>query len=177
MLKDNDYEKFKKISEKEGITFKSELEMKESADNLVQFMKLLVEIDQEHRSWDRRLEKEPGGFALAIEGRSCSLCKQSVHGEVWYDKWGMKCMNCHDAYIKHIIPGYVFKDNKNEKHITVSTLSWRMEIYTQTINKLIRQGKIKIRQVPNGPAVILRRENPCLLDIIDAEKLSKAKSS
>ena len=27
-------------------------------------MKLLVDIDQEHRGWDRRLEKKPKEFAL-----------------------------------------------------------------------------------------------------------------
>jgi len=174
MLNDKDYEDFKKISEKEGINYESELEMKQSADNLVQFVDLLLEMSKEQLGWERRLEKEPRGFALPSEGRSCSLCSQSINGEVWYDKWGIKCMNCHKAYIKHIIPGYVFKDRKNEKHITTSTLSWKMNIHSQTINKLIRQGKIKVRQVPQGPSIILRRENLNLTEVIADEKQSKS---
>lgn len=169
-LSEKSYKEFKRISEENGITYESDFEMKQSADNLVRFVKLMVELDQEHKGWDRRLEQEPQGFALASNGRSCSLCGQSVYGEVWYDKWGMKCFNCHEAFKKRIIPGYVFKDRKNDKHITDSRLSHISGLYIQTIHKLVRQGKIKARKVPHGPMVFLRKENPELGKIIEVEK-------
>lgn len=172
-LTDKDYEEFKKISDKEGITYESDFEMKQSANNLVRFVELLIEMDQEHRGWDRRLEKEPKGFAMHSEGRSCVLCGQCVFGDIWYDKWGLSCMNCHAAYVKRIIPGYVIKDHDHEKSITASALSWKFGIHHQTIMKLVRHGKLKARQVPGGPTVFLRRENPDLADILAVEKSAK----
>lgn len=169
---------FKKLCEKEGIKYETEAEYHEAANNLVNFVDLLVQMDTEHRSWDKRLETEPQGFALPSEGRSCSLCHKMVFGEVWYDKWGMKCMNCHEAFKKKIIPGYVFKDHDNEKHITDSRLTDISGLHTQTIRKLIRQGKIKARIVPGGPWVILRKENPDIADVIAVEKrLREARSA
>lgn len=161
---------FKAICEKEGIKYETEAEYREAAHNLVSFVKVLVEISQEQLGWQRRLEKDPKGFTLPSEGRSCSLCHQSIYGDMWYDKWGLKCLSCHEAYKKRIIPGYVFKDSKNDKHITASTLSWKANIHTQTIMKLVRQGKLKARIAPNGPVVFLRKENPNLGKIIEVEK-------
>lgn len=169
-LTDKDYEEFKKISEKEGITYKSEAEMRESADNLIQFVDLALKLSQEQLGWKKRLETEPKGFAMDSEGRSCGLCGDMVFGQIWYDKWGLSCMNCHSAYVKHIIPGYAIKDHRHEKSVTASTLSWKFNLHHQTIMKLVRQGKLKARQVPDGPTVFLRRENPDLADIIVAEK-------
>lgn len=161
---------FKKLCEKEGIKYETEAEYHAAANNLVNFVDLLVQMDMEHRSWDRRLETEPKGFVLPSEGRSCSLCHTMVFGEVWYDKWGMKCMNCHEAFKKKVIPGYVFKDHDNKKHITDSRLADISDLHVQTIRKLIRRGEIKARKVPGGPNVILRKENPDIADVIAAEK-------
>src|SRR5690348_15377195 len=91
------YRKFKEICDKEGIRYGSELEMKESADNLINFFEILIEMDQEEQARKRRLETEPKGFSMPGEGRDCSLCGQGVYeGNGWYDKWGFKCMNCQD---------------------------------------------------------------------------------
>lgn len=168
-LSQKTYDDFKKISDKNGINYASELEMKQSADNLVSFMKLMIELDAEHRGWERRLEKEPKGFSLPSKGRTCSLCKVSIHGEVWYDKWGLKCMNCQSALNKKIIPGYVFKDSDNKRHITAAQLNSKFGIHPQTVNKLVRQGKLKARIVPSGPTVFLKTENPDLPEVISQE--------
>lgn len=76
------YDDFKQISDKNGITYTSDLEMKQSADNLVRFVGLMVELDAEHRGWEQRLEKEPKGFSIPSKGRNCSLCRTGVYGEV-----------------------------------------------------------------------------------------------
>ena len=163
------YDDFKQISDKNGISYTSELEMKQSADNLVRFVELMVELDVEHRDWERRLEKEPKGFSIPSKGRTCSLCRTSVHGEVWYDKWGMKCLNCQAALHKKIIPGYVFKDTDNKRHITAAQLNSKFGLHPQTINKLIRRNELKARIVPNGPTVFLKSDNPKLPDVISRE--------
>lgn len=162
--------KFKKLCDDKGITYETEAEYRDAAYNLINLFDVLLDMSKEHLGWEKRLEKEPGGFALPSEGRSCSLCHNSVYGEVWYDKWGMKCMNCHEAFKKKIIPGYVFKDHENDKHITLSALSHRYDIHIQTLRKLVRQGDIKVRKVPHGPEVILRKENPNLVDVLEANQ-------
>lgn len=162
---------FKELCVKEGIKYDNEEEYRSAANNLVNFMGTLVEIDMEERQRRQRLEKEPIGFALEGNGRNCSLCHRTVYeGNGWYDKWGFKCMNCQDAVNKKKIPGSLCGDWKNEKYVTDSTLSFKSGLHTQTIRKLIRNDKINARHIPNGPYLILRKDNPNLLDVINAEK-------
>ena len=103
-------------------------------------------------------ETEPKGFALEGKGRNCSLCGQSVYESGgWYDKWGFKCMNCQDAVNRKRIPGSLCGDYDHKKYVTESYLSYITGLHHRTIRKLIKQGKIKIRKIPNGPALILRK--------------------
>jgi hypothetical protein len=141
-------------------------------DNLVRFVEILIEIDQEEKRRQRRLIDEPKGFAMEAEGRSCSLCRHGLYGELkgWYDKWGFKCMNCQDAINKRKIPGSLCKDWKNEKCITDSELSYKTGLHIQTIRKLIRQGEIKARRIPNGPYLILRKDDPNLSEILTSSR-------
>ncbi len=177
-ISDKEFDKFLELSEKEGHKYKTREDAREAANNLVGFVDVLIRIDQEEKVRERRLEKGPKGFAMPADGRSCSLCgNYLIDSDLWYDKWGMKCMNCQAALDKKIIPGYVFKDHNNERSISDSKLSWKADIHIQTIRKLVRQGKLKARLVPNGPYVFLRRENPTLMDIIDQEKAERAKKT
>lgn len=45
-LSDKTYEEFKKISDEKGITYESELEMKQQADNLVELVRILIDSEQ-----------------------------------------------------------------------------------------------------------------------------------
>ena len=176
MLSDKSYKEFKEICDKEGIKYDSELEMQQSADNLVRFVDTLVKIDQKEREYKRRLKNEPKGFALEGKGRNCSLCGRSVYeGDGWYDKWGFKCLTCQNAVDKKIVPGSMCGDWKHNKCITDSDLTYKSGLHVQTIRKLIRQGKIKARQIPNGPYLILRKDNPDILSVLDDEKASRVK--
>lgn len=159
----------KKALAKDGIRYETEFEYREAAQNLVSFVELAFEVALEQASWDRRLRDEPSGFTMAGGGRCCSLCSTCVSGDIWYTKWGLMCVNCHTAYDKKIVPGYVFKDSKNEKHATDWWLAHHTGLTTQTIRKLIRQGKIVARKVPNGPYVILVRDNPDIKAILQEE--------
>lgn len=174
-ISDESLAEFKKISDEKGIKYESELEMKESAQNLVGLVDLLIEMDMAQRALKKRLETEPKGFSMEGEGRNCSLCGQMVYGTAgWYDKWGFKCMNCQDAVNKKKIPGSLCGDYDHKKYVTDSTLSWKSGLHIQKIRKLIRQGKIKARQIPKGPFLILRKDNPELISVIEAEVSSRA---
>lgn len=78
-------------------------------------------------------------------------------------------MTCQKAVNKKIIPGSLCRDYKHEKCITDSALSSLSKLHVQTIRKLIRQGKIKARQIPGGPYMILRKDNPDILNIMEDE--------
>jgi hypothetical protein len=168
-LTEKDLADFKKLFEKEGITYDTEAEYREAAYNIVNLCDLALQVAMEEKARDKRLKNEPKGFSFKGEGRMCSLCKHGVADDMWYDKWGMKCLDCQDAFNKKIVPGYVFKDRDNEKSVTDSTLAYKTGINVRTIRKLVRRGDIKVRILPKGPMVILRKENPNLLAILAKE--------
>ena len=138
----------------------------EELKRLTQYFELLIEIDQAERSRFRRLEHEPKGFSMPGEGRCCSLCKQCVYKDGWFDKWGFKCLNCQNAIDKRIIPGSVCRDWENKKAITDFSLAMELGVDIHKIRKLIREGKIIRRRIPNGPYIILRKDNLNLSNIL-----------
>ncbi|MFZ2275377.1 MAG: hypothetical protein WAV68_00165 [Candidatus Nanogingivalis sp.] len=161
---------FKELCEKKNIKYETEAEYEEAARNLVGLVDLLVEMDMAQRALKKGLDTEPKGYPLEGNGRNCSLCGRSVYdGDGWYDKWGFKCMNCQDAVNKKKIPGSLCGDYDHKKYVTEPTLSYKSGVHIQTIRKLIRQGKIKVRQIPKGPFLILRKDNPNLIDTLNSE--------
>lgn len=173
-ISDKHLKEFKELCDKKGIKYESEAEYEAAARNLVDFFDLLIQMDMEERSRKQRLVKEPKGFALEGKGRNCSLCRRGVYeGDGWYDKWGFKCMNCQDAVNKKKIPGSLCGDWDNKKCITESSLAYKTGLHAQTIRKLIRNGEIKVRQIPKGPAMILRKDNPNIAEILIIEQSKK----
>lgn len=63
-ISDESLAEFKKISDEKGIKYESELEMKQSAQNLVGLVDLLIEMDMAQRALKKRLETEPKGFSM-----------------------------------------------------------------------------------------------------------------
>ncbi len=172
-LTEKEFKSFKDICEKDGIEYDSEEEYKEAARNLYSFVKLSYELAQEQLSWKKRLEKDPQGFWLDSEGRTCYVCHTNVHGQIWFDKWGLKCANCQEAFSKKLFPGYILRDRDNNRHITDSQLAWKFGLHRQTISKLVREGRLKPRIIPNGPMIFLRKENPDLGLIIKEYRVQK----
>jgi len=166
IIPEKEYAEFKAICAKQGISYKSEAEYREAANNLISLVKIIYDSANEHSRWNQRLKQEPKGFAIESNGRSCCLCHQSVMGQVWFDKWGLKCLTCQEALNKKIVPGYIFKDSVNKRHVTASQLNWKYGILHQAIHKLIKQGKLKPRIIPNGITLFLRSENPDLPNIL-----------
>jgi len=165
-LTEKEFNSFKDICKKDGIKYDTEEEYREAARNLYRFVKLSYELAQEQLGWEKRLEKDPQGFWLGSDGRTCYVCHANVQGQIWFDKWGMKCANCQKAFEKKIFPGYILKDRDNSRHVTDSQLNWTYGVHPQTIKKLTRMGLLVARQIPNGPAIFLKKENPDLPDVI-----------
>lgn len=173
-LSDKSLDEFIALSEKEGIKYKTKVEAAESANNLIGLCDILIQMGIKEEGLKKRLQKEPKGFSMAGEGRNCSLCGYGVYdGDGWYDKWGFKCLNCQKAVDKKQIPGSLCGDYDHKKCITDTSLSHKSGLHVQTIRKLIRRGEIKARQIPNGPYVILRKDNPDILKVIEQETARK----
>jgi hypothetical protein len=146
----------------------------ESLHNLVEYVNLLIEMDQAEKAREARLVDELKGYAIIAEGQTCHGCGASIfHEEMWYDKWGVKCLKCQDALNKKVVPGFVFKDYKNEKSVNISDLSFKTGMHQQTLKKLVRQGKLRARHYKGDRGelwMFLRKENLNLLDMLDDER-------
>ena len=130
---------------------------------LVDYFSLLIEIDQQEKARFAKLRDFPKGFAMDGEGRECGLCFRSIYDTSgWFDKWGFKCSNCQDAVNKRKIPGSLCGDYRHEKSITDTALASKLNISVRTIRKKIMDGEIVGRKIPNGPYMILRKDNPNL---------------
>lgn len=166
MLSEEAYAEFKRISDKQGIKYKDDADMRNQANSLISLVKTLQEGHLEQESWKQRLKTEPKGFSFESKGRNCSFCKQTVWGDIWYDKNGLKCTGCQEAFDTKLFPQYVFTDKKNERHITPDLLAEMCNLPTQTIHSLIRNGHIKARTAKSGKTIILRRENPNVGEVL-----------
>lgn len=165
-LTNKEYKEYRDICEKEGIIYDTDAEYRDAAYNLYRYVELAYGLAVEQNGWEQRLKNEPKGFWLDSEGRTCFVCHTNVHGQIWFDKWGLKCANCQDAFIKNIFPGYILRDKNNDRHITDAQLRWKFKLHRQTIKKLVRDGRLKPRLIPNGPMIFLKKENPDLPSVI-----------
>ena len=130
---------------------------------LVDYFSLLIEIDQQEKARYAKLKDSLKGFAMHGGGRQCGLCFKSVYDTPgWFDKWGFKCTNCQDAVNKRKIPGSLCGDYRHERSIPDTILASKLNIGVRTIRKQIHEGKIIGRGIPNGPHMILRKDNPNL---------------
>ena len=133
-------------------------------------MDVLIEIDLKQKKLYARLKDKPKGFAMSGEGRNCSLCGRHVWDDGgWFDKWGFKCLNCQDTVNKRKIPGSLCRDYNHEKSIPDTALAIDLGVKVQAIRKLIREGKIIGRKIPNGPYMVLRKDNPTLSHTLNRE--------
>lgn len=140
----------------------------EERHRLVDFMDILIQIDQQEKARFDRLSDEPNGFAMAGEGRDCGLCGMTVWGETggWFDKWGFKCLDCQGAVNKRKIAGSFCGDYSHKRSIPDTALAMKLGVSVHKIRKLIREGKIVGRRITGGPYMILRKDNPNLKEVL-----------
>lgn len=165
-LSDKEFQWFMKEAKRDGIKLETEEEYRQLQRDMYALAELTYDMYQVHKQFEARLEREPDGFIFPAEGRICTLCMGGGAGDFWYDKKGMRCMDCQNAYVKKIIPGYVFTDKDNKRHITETRLIVRHNADRKEIRKYIKGGVLKARRIEHGqfPAtlVFLKRENPNL---------------
>lgn len=128
---------------------------------LVDYFSLLTEIDQREKARFAKLKDFPKGFAMDGESRQCGLCFKSVYDTPGlFDKWGFKCSNCQDAVNKRKIPGSLCGDYRHERSIPDTILASKLNVSVRTIRKKIKDSEIIGRRIPNGPYMILLKDNP-----------------
>lgn len=154
-------EKFRAILEKDGHDELSDAEVKESMRSLYGLADILFDCAMREVSRKQRLEDEPKGFCFDDDGHyTCKLCGNGMKNEtVWYDKWGQKCISCQTALNKKIIPGFVF--TKDDSYYSLYDLQSEFLLKTATINKLVKNGALKARTIPN-----LQNHHDCKIFII-----------
>ena len=159
-LSEKAIKEFQEIYKKE---YGKELTYEEAAEasrNLLGFYEVLFDSHIAELKLKDKLKDSPGGFSL-MDGKTynCGICRNYIKDEqLWYDKWGKKCLACQDAVNKKIIPGKICYNDK------YWYATWEFDIYfklkSPTIRKLTRQGVLKVRIVPqSGFEVFLIKEN------------------
>jgi len=121
---------------------------------------------QTEQRWKRKLEENPKGFPLEDSGRGCCICRVGTSPEnSWYDKHGIKCLNCQRALDKKVIHVSITKDWDHKIWFSSYDLQSKLNIRPITMKKLIREGKLKAREIKNKEGntyfyVFLHKENP-----------------
>lgn len=158
---------FKRIYKKKYGKDISDADARDAAQRLLNFFKILIDVDKKERARQFKLKEHPKGYHLTDGTYSCCICKKYVSGETsWYDKHGIKCMVCQRAVEKRQVPISVCK-NKGGWYAT-----WELEYYYKlkppTTRKFIRNGTLKARVVPHEDGspyfyLFLVKDNPGVL--------------
>lgn len=150
-VSDERLEEFKRIFKKNhNHEFKDNNEAREAVENLVGFMELLWEVHIEGERRREKLIEHPDGFPIDNDGvYTCFVCCTSITTENgWYDKYGLKCLNCQRATNLGILPPCVFEDRKS--WFSLRKLQTELSFHSSKIKELIRSNKLKARIVFNN---------------------------
>lgn len=165
-LSNKEFQWFMEKAKKEGVKLETEEQYRQLQRDMYALAELTFDMYKIHKQFEARLEREPGGFTFPADGRMCKLCMGGGAGDFWYDKRGMRCMDCQTAFTSKVIPGYVFTDDKNKRHITETGLVVRHNADRKEIRKYIKEGVLKPRRIEHGQfpptLVFLKRDNPNL---------------
>lgn len=169
-LSDKAVSEFKEIFKKEYDKDLTDAEAREYGEQLVGFYKVLADAAFEQWKKDQKLKEFPKGYKLDENAGqyNCVICYATIKGnEVWWDKHGPKCELCQKAIWKRLIPAYALKD-KRDSWYEMYQLKDKFGIHTQTARKMVREGKLKARIVPDEKGsphhyLFLKKENPKLV--------------
>lgn len=166
-------DKLKEIYKKDYNTDLTDDAAEEAAESLARLFYLLWQMDIKDRERHARLKQFPDGFPA--EGhRNCIVCHTTIdETNGWYDAHGFKCFPCRDAVRSGIIPSFVchYHDSYYRTWQLTSYFGWK----APTVRKMIREGKLVARTVPETHEhVFLKKENP---NLIDPKRRTQARKS
>lgn len=147
-ISEKSLQKYKKILEKDSKREWTDDEVREASERLTQFAKLLIDIFLEEKRKEKKLEQFPDGYHLEDRDGyyNCRICYKGVRGkDTWYNEYGLKCMDCQRNINNRVIPGEICKDD------SLWFKDWQLKsdlgIHPQTAKKLVREGKLKVREL------------------------------
>ena len=163
-LKPEQIEEFKRIYKVEYKQDLTDVDATEYAYRLARLFEILNDCAVEEHRREERLKLEPKGYHLE-EGKtySCCVCHDSISGQhTWYDQSGIKCMLCQRAINHRVIPRSVCTNR--DSWVPGWRITNDLGIHPSTIQKFIRQGELKARNIldNNGKIhyqVFLLKEN------------------
>lgn len=140
-------EEFKAVWKKDYGQELTDAQASEAANNLVNFFEILIKLDAKDRARKLKLKDSPKGFPIDDDGvYSCFVCCTSITtANGWYDKYGLKCLDCQRAVENKIFPPIIFKDR--DSWFTMWHLESRYKLHSATIRKMVRDEKLKARIV------------------------------
>lgn len=137
-------EKYRELS---GDYDSTDADAEKAIDSISTLTRLIFDTATEELRRKKLLEQSPKGYHFDKTGYSCTICGSSASGEdSWYDKYGLKCMNCQKAINEKIIPGSVA--TKKESWYSKFELESYFNIKGKDLNKYIKQGFLKDRIIP-----------------------------
>jgi len=147
-ITDQSLQKYKEILERDSKRKWSDDEVREASERLTRFASLLIDIFLEEKKKEKKLEEFPNGYHLEDRDGQyhCRICYRYIEGkDTWYDKYGLKCMDCQRNIDSGVIPGEICKDD------SLWFKGWQFKndfgIHPQTAKKLVREGKLKVREL------------------------------
>lgn len=158
-------DEFKRIFKEDYGKEYTDAEAREAASNLLDFFELLIKMAREDDDRIQKLKEFPRGYSLPGEGRNCPVCGRMTMEDMWYDKWGFKCMTCQKALEKHVYPGKICKDWEHKTWFSTSDLQYKAGLKYPTIAKYVRNGQLKPRVIQDAEGrtqamIFLDKENP-----------------
>jgi len=149
-ISDKSLEGFKKIFEEISGRDWSDSEVRESVERLTRFYSILFNTYKEEKLKEKKLEEFPNGYHLEDRDGQyhCRICYRYIEGkDTWYDKYGLKCMDCQRNIDNGVIPREICKDED------LWFKNWQLKsdfgIHPKTAKKLVREGKLKVRELKN----------------------------
>jgi hypothetical protein len=147
-ITDQSLQKYIEILERDSKRKWSDDEVREAAERLTQFASLLIDIFLEEKKKEKKLDEFPNGYHLEDRDGQyhCRICYRYIEGkDTWYDKYGLKCINCQRNIDNGVIPGEICKDE--DSWFRGWQLKSDLGIHPQTAKKLVREGKLKVREL------------------------------
>ncbi len=125
----------------------------EQAEKVLDFLYLLaplaLNITLREAKWEQKLQRHPNGFAVVGKKYPCGLCGQGRDADqMWYDRFGLKCIACQQALEKGIIPGEIVSDDT--LFYSEYDLKHYFRLEGKALREWIKKGLLKPRIIPNA---------------------------